>query len=671
VPNQLARSTSPYLLQHADNPVDWHEWGDEAFAEAKQRDVPVLLSVGYSACHWCHVMAHESFEDPETARLMNERFVNIKVDREERPDVDAVYMDAVTAMTGHGGWPMTVFLDPLARPFYAGTYFPSRPGHGLPTFTDVLAAVSDAWRERRPEVVHQAESVVERLEGIRGSSEWAGPYPPGPTELDRATQVLMRQYDWANGGFGSAPKFPPSMVLEFLLREHARSGDADALLMTEGTLRAMALGGMYDQLGGGFARYSVDARWVVPHFEKMLYDNALLARVYAHFWRSTGKELGRRVALETADFMVRELRTRDGGFASALDADSPGGEGAFYVWTPGQLVDALGPDDGRWAADVFSVSDSGTFEAGASTLQLRRPPDDAPRLARVRQALNAARDTRARPARDDKVVTAWNGLAIAALAEIGALFDRPDLVAAATSAAELLTGTHLLDGRLRRASRDARVGTAAGVLEDYGDLAEGLLALHSVTGEARWLDLTVGLLDTVLVGFADGSGGFYDTAHDAEKLVRRPRDAADNATPSGHASVAGALLSAAALTGSTRYRDAVRDALTATAGIAVGAPRFAGATLSVAQAWVDGPLEVAVLGDADDPHRERLRATALLATAPGAVVSVGSPDSTVALLAGRPLVDGRATAYVCRQFACRAPTSDPDELARQLGVRPQ
>jgi uncharacterized protein len=670
VPNRLRSSTSPYLLQHADNPVDWQEWGDAAFAEALSRDVPILLSVGYSACHWCHVMAHESFEDDATARLMNDRFVNVKVDREERPDVDAVYMDAVTAMTGHGGWPMTVFLDPQGRPFYAGTYFPLEPGHGLPSFSDVLVAVSDVWRDRRDDVLDQAESVVGRLERLRDDAQLAGPHPLGPRELGQATQALTHQYDWANGGFGGAPKFPPSMVCEFLLREHARSGDPDALLMVEATLRAMALGGMYDQLGGGFARYCVDAQWVVPHFEKMLYDNALLARVYAHFWRTTGKELGRRVALETADFLLGELLTHEGGFASSLDADSPGGEGAFYVWTPDQLVEVLGPDDAAWAANLFGVTETGTFEAGASTLQLRDPPDDEDRFEKVRRALLIAREDRPRPARDDKVVTAWNGLAIAALAEVGALFDRPDLVAAASAAAELITSSHLVDGRLRRASRDGVVGSVAGVLEDYADLAEGLLTLHMVTGRMTWLDAATSLLDVVLRQFRDGAGSFYDTAHDAEVLVRRPRDATDNATPSGQAAAVGALLSAAALTGSDRYRGAVHDALTATAGLAVGAPRFAGWTLSAAQAWVAGPVEVAVVGP-DDLARARLHATALCATTPGTVVSVGDPSSEVPLLSGRPLLRGGSTAYVCRQFVCRAPTADAQDLAVQLGVLPQ
>jgi uncharacterized protein YyaL (SSP411 family) len=472
VANRLAGAASPYLQQHADNPVDWWEWGPDAFAEADRRGVPVLLSVGYAACHWCHVMAHESFEDPELAAVMNERFVSVKVDREERPDVDSVYMDAVTAMTGQGGWPMTVFLTPSGEPFYAGTYFPPARRGQMPGFVEVLVAVSDTWANRADEVRAQAASVIARIDSMREHQPGVEG-PPMPADVAGALSGLARQYDFARGGFGSAPKFPPSMVLEFLLRHHARTGDADALLMAEGTLRAMAGGGIYDQLAGGFARYSVDAQWVVPHFEKMLYDNAQLARVSLHLWQVTGRDLGRQVAHETADFMTEELATPEGGFASALDADSEGVEGKFYVWTPAQLDDVLGEDDGRWAAELLGVTDTGTFEHGRSTLQLRRRPDDPARWLRVKQALLAARAMRSRPARDDKVVAGWNGLATAALAEIGAASGRPDLVVAATAAAELLWQVHWKQDQLLRVSRDGVAGAARGVLEDYAGVAEG------------------------------------------------------------------------------------------------------------------------------------------------------------------------------------------------------
>ncbi|MGH3244583.1 MAG: thioredoxin domain-containing protein, partial [Spirillospora sp.] len=617
--NRLKDATSPYLLQHAGNPVDWWEWNDDAFAEARRRDVPVLLSVGYAACHWCHVMAHESFEDGETARSMNELFVNIKVDREERPDIDAVYMEATQAMTGQGGWPMTVFMTPDGHPFYCGTYFPRAQ------FRALLQAVHKAWAEQHDEVVGQGLQVVEALTS-RGSG-LEGTRAPGAEMLAHAVQALAGSYDVARGGFGGAPKFPPSMALEFLLRHHARTGGDEALAMAAHTLEAMARGGMYDQLGGGFARYSVDDRWVVPHFEKMLYDNALLARVYAHWWRLTGTPFARRVALETCDWMLRDLRTDEGGLASALDADSEGVEGKYYVWTPAQLREVLGDDDGAFAEGLFEVT--GTFEHGTSVLQLLTDPDpdDAERYERVRTALLSARAHRIPPARDDKVVAAWNGLAIAALAECGALFDRPDLVRAAEEVARLLVDVHLREGRLVRTSRGGVPGANAGVLEDYADVAEGLLALHGVTGDPRHVRLAGELLNTVLERFGDGSGGFYDTADDAEQLFRRPQDPTDNAVPSGQFAAAGALLSFAALTASDWHRDSAEAALAPAGTLAAKHARFAGWGLAVAEARAAGPVEIAVIGDPDDERTRALHRTALLADAPGAVVSVGPPDA--------------------------------------------
>src|SRR3954452_9943317 len=503
MPNRLAGATSPYLLQHADNPVDWREWGEEAFAEARERDVPVLVSVGYAACHWCHVMAHESFEDEETAAQMNAGFVCVKVDREERPDVDSVYMAATQALTGQGGWPMTVFTTPDGAPFYCGTYFPPRPHPQVPAFRQVLAAVGDAWATRRGELEHAGTQIVT---AISSRLDLGAPTPVSTDLLDQAVARLADDADRRYGGFGGAPKFPPSMLLEFLLRAHARRGDENTLGMAVHTAEAMARGGIYDQLAGGFARYAVDAEWVVPHFEKMLYDNALLLRVYSHLWRSTGLDWARRVADETAAFLLRDLGTAEGGFASALDADTEGVEGLTYVWTPAQLRAVLGDDDGAWAAEVFTVTPEGTFEHGSSTLQLPRDPADPERLARVRTALSEARSRRPQPARDDKVVTAWNGLAIAALADHGVLTGTDESVEAARRAAELLATTHWVDGRLRRASRGGIAGRYAGVLEDYGDLAEGLLALHQATGEGRWLELAGNLLDVVAEQFIDGEG---------------------------------------------------------------------------------------------------------------------------------------------------------------------
>ncbi|MFE6763080.1 thioredoxin domain-containing protein [Streptomyces sp. NPDC057689] len=683
--NRLAGVTSPYLLQHADNPVDWWPWSPEAFEEARRRDVPVLLSVGYSSCHWCHVMAHESFEDEATAAYMNEHFVSVKVDREERPDVDAVYMEAVQAATGQGGWPMTVFLTADAEPFYFGTYFPPESRHGMPSFRQVLEGVTAAWTGRRDEVGEVAGRIVRDLS--ERSLAHGGDGPPGEAELAQALLGLTREYDEKRGGFGGAPKFPPSMALEFLLRHHARTGADGALQMAADTCEAMARGGIYDQLGGGFARYSVDRDWVVPHFEKMLYDNALLCRVYAHLWRTTGSELARRVALETADFMVRELRTPEGGFASALDADSEDAagrhvEGAYYVWTPAQLREVLGEEDAAFAAAYFGVTEEGTFEEGSSVLQLpgeagesggtgesgepgRSGGPDAARAAGVRERLLAAREARPRPGRDDKIVAAWNGLAIAALAEAGAYFDRPDLVERATEAADLLVRVHMGPvARLVRTSKDGRAGEHAGVLEDYGDVAEGFLALAAVTGEGAWLEFAGFLLDIVLQHFRGEGGQLYDTADDAEQLIRRPQDPTDSATPAGWTAAAGALLSYAAHTGSEPHRTAAEEALGVVKALGPRAPRFIGWGLAVAEALLDGPREVAVAG----PVGGELHRTALLGRAPGAVVAAGEPGGAeFPLLADRPLVDGAPTAYVCRHFVCEAPTTDPEALARALG----
>ncbi|WP_371795449.1 thioredoxin domain-containing protein [Streptomyces sp. NBC_01718] len=672
--NRLAHATSPYLLQHADNPVEWWQWEPAAFDQARRRDVPVFLSVGYSACHWCHVLAHESFEDEATAAYMNEHFVNVKVDREERPDVDAVYMEAVQAATGQGGWPMSVFMTPSGEPFYFGTYFPPEPRHGMPSFRQVLEGVNSAWTSRRGEVGEVAERITRDLAGRQ--LDHGGDGLPGEGELAQALLTISRDYDPASGWLGGRDtKFPPSMVIEFLLRHHARTESGGALEMAEGICDAMSSSSLFDQLGGGFHRYVLRQRpdsALVPHFEKMLYDNALLCRVYAHLWRATGSEPARRVALETADFMVRELRTAQGGFASALDADSEDGggkhvEGAYYVWTPAQLREVLGEEDAAFASEYFGVTEEGTFEEGASVLQLPRTDVavDADRAADVRARLLAAREERARPGRDDKVVAAWNGLAIAALAETGAYFDRPDLIERATEAADLLVRVHMGDvARLARTSKDGRTGDNAGVLEDYGDVAEGFLALAAVTGEGVWLEFAGFLLDIVLQHFTGEGGQLYDTADDAEQLIRRPQDPTDSATPAGWTAAAGALLSYAAYTGSEAHRAAAEGALGVVKALGPRVPRFIGWGLAVAEALLDGPREVAVAG----PVGGELHRTALLGRAPGAVVAAGGTGGTeFPLLADRPMVDGAPTAYVCRHFVCDAPTTDAQELARKLG----
>jgi uncharacterized protein len=673
--NRLKDSTSPYLLQHADNPVDWWPWCEAAFQEAARRDVPVLLSVGYAACHWCHVMAHESFADPETAELLNAHVVAIKVDREERPDVDSVYMTATQAMTGQGGWPMTVFMTPDKEPFFAGTYFPRD------RFRQLILSIAQAWRSQRDGVTGQARHVATVLaenaaaitRALRESEVGGDGVATGErfqAATAAASSALERDYDAARGGFGGAPKFPPSMVLEFLLRHHYRTGDPAALRMAQGTCEAMARGGLYDQLGGGFARYSTDSDWVVPHFEKMLYDNALLARVYANLWRATGSELARRVATETCAWMVREMRTPEGGLAASLDADSEGEEGKFYVWRPAELAAVLGPDDGTFAAQAFGVTKAGTFEHGASVLQRRAEPADAERFDRVRRALLAARKERVRPGQDDKVVAAWNGLAISALAECGLLFGRPDLIEAARDAATLLAEVHLRGDTLMRTSRGGYAGDTEGVLEDYACVAEGFAVLSGVTGEACWLTLAGRLLDVALEAFGDGTGGFYDTAADGESLIFRPADAADNATPSGTFATAGALLSHAALTGAARHREAAEAALGVLPAIAARYPRAAGAGLAVAEAWLAGPAEIAVIGDQDDERTHVLHRTALHAAPPGAVLALGDggamTDEAIPLLVGRWQVDGAPAAYICRGFTCRAPVTTPEELRRAL-----
>ncbi|MEV8443203.1 thioredoxin domain-containing protein [Actinosynnema sp. NPDC051121] len=651
--NRLASSTSPYLLQHAGNPVHWHPWSAEAFEEARERGVPVLLSVGYAACHWCHVMAHESFEDEATAAYMNEHFVNVKVDREERPDVDAVYMAVTQALSGHGGWPMTCFLTPDGEPFYAGTYYPPSPRPGLPSFRQVLEAIDHAWREQGDEVRESAAGIVAQLA--------FKPLPRSTVDddvLSGAVVSLLGHFDRANAGFGGAPKFPPSMVLEFLLRHHERTGSVEALSMARATCGAMADGGLYDQLAGGFARYSVDAAWVVPHFEKMLYDNALLLRVYTHLSRRDDDPRYRRVARETAEFLIRDLGTAEGGFAASLDADTEGVEGSTYVWTPAQLVEVLGLATGARAAALYGVTDEGTFEHGTSTLRMLGTPD--PEIA---ARLLEARDRRPQPGRDDKVVTAWNGLAIAALAEAGAVLGEPRWVEAAVRAASLVLDVHLVDGRLLRTSRHGVAGTAAGVLEDYGCFADGLLALHQATGDVTWFTTARALLDTALARFAgDEPGVYYDTADDAEALVQRPSDPSDNASPSGASSLASALVTASALGGPSTYRDAAEAALGRAGLLAAREPRFAGHWLSVAEALALGPVQVAVVGDASE-----LVGAAWRGVHGGGVVVAGEPGSAP-LLVDRPLVDGGAAAYVCRGYVCDRPVTSVAELTEALAV---
>jgi uncharacterized protein len=659
--NTLGLATSPYLRQHADNPVHWQQWTPRALQDAAARDVPILLSIGYAACHWCHVMAHESFEDDQVAAAMNAGFVCIKVDREERPDIDAVYMSATVALTGQGGWPMTCFLTPDGRPFFCGTYYPKD------AFLQLLSAISDTWRDRRGEVEEASDHISGELRKMVSGLPGGGP-DVASALCDHAVAAVLRDQDTAHGGFGGAPKFPPSALLEALMRNYERTGSAAALEAVSRTGAAMARGGIYDQLAGGFARYSVDDAWVVPHFEKMLYDNALLLRAYAHWARRTGDPLARRVAQQTARFLLDELTDAD-MFTSSLDADADGQEGSTYVWTPAQLAEVLGDDDGRWAAEVFGVTAPGTFEHGASVLQLRSDPDDPQRLDRIRSALLAARLTRAQPGRDDKVVTAWNGLAITALAEASVALGDPELASAAQRCATALLDLHLVDGRLRRASLGGVVGDSAAILEDHAMLATGLLAVYQLTTDEALLTAATQLLDTALQHFADPKrpGRWFDVADDAEPLMLRPIDPIDGATPSGASAITEALLTAGHLVDSYRaeqYLQAAGAALSSHSVLLERAPRSAGHWLAVAESAVRGPLQIAV---ACRPSGSSLLADARR-LAPGGAIVVGGEKDSSALLAGRDRVDGADAAYVCRGRVCDLPVTGASELQAALRI---
>jgi uncharacterized protein YyaL (SSP411 family) len=673
VPNALAQETSPYLLQHRDNPVDWLPWGEEAFARARERDVPVLVSIGYSSCHWCHVMERESFEDEATAQLMNERFVCVKVDREERPDVDAVHMEAVQAMTGHGGWPLNCFVTPDGMPFFGGTYFPPGQRQGMPSWTAVLQAVGDAWQARREEILAQGTQMAARLGGAARLQ--ARPDALGPEILDEAIETLSGQFDSVNGGWGPpAPKFPAASTMELLLRR----GETRSVVYT---LRSMASGGIFDQVGGGFARYSTDETWTVPHFEKMLYDNALLARALLHAFQTTGDPELRRVCEETLDWCLRDMRAPEGGFYSALDADSEGEEGKFYVWTLAELREALG-DDADAAIRWLGATERGNFvdphhprpagAPGLNVLEDRGPrPDDATR-ARIRARLLEVRERRVPPGLDDKRLTAWNALLIAALADAGAVLGREDHLAAARDAA-VFCCEHLREdggrGRLLRTS-DGRQAKIRAYLEDHAFLLEALLVLFEATGEARWFVEARRLGDELLEHFADPErGGFFSTADDGDRLVARRKELEDAPIPAGGSSAALGLLRLFALTGEHRYAEAAEGQLRLVGNIAARHPGAFAHLLQALDLHLGAIREVAIVGPEAERAalvavvRERLRADVVLATGPGAAQD---PDPAVPLLAGRDLVDGRAAAYVCEHFACRRPVTEPDELRALL-----
>ncbi|QIN81792.1 DUF255 domain-containing protein [Rubrobacter tropicus] len=681
MPNRLAGETSPYLLQHKDNPVDWYPWGEEALARAREEDRPILLSVGYSACHWCHVMERESFEDEQTARMMNEHFVNIKVDREERPDIDSIYMSAVQALTRSGGWPMTVFMTPDGAPFYGGTYFPPVPRGGLPSFQQLLLTLADAYENRREEVLQSAGSVRDYLQASTGAA-MPKAEAAGAEVLAGAGAALLDQHDDRFGGFGGAPKFPQPMNLEVLLRHHHRTGDRGALAAVETTLRRMADGGIYDHLGGGFARYSVDAYWLVPHFEKMLYDNALLSRIYLEAHQATGDPFYRRVAEETLDYVLRDMTSPEGGFYSAEDADSEGEEGKFYVWTPREIEEVLGPEDARLAIRYWDVTERGNFE-GKNILNVPRPLEAvadefglAPgalwdRIVGIRSRLLAARDERVRPGRDEKVLAAWNGLMLRSFALAARVTGRDDYLEAARKNAAFLIGNMKTDGRIHRSYKDGRA-RFNGYLEDYAMVADGLVALYEATFETRWLveaDVLCGAMNELF--WDEERRSFYDTPADHEELVTRPRDVYDNATPSGNSVAVEVLLRLALLLDRNDYRQRAEEVLDEMGGGMEKIPSAFGRLLAALDFSASGTREVAIIGDPDAADTRALLDVVYSRYLPNKVVAGRAEEDAesaglIPLLAQRPTRDGKATAYVCEGYACQAPTTDPEELRKQL-----
>ena len=693
MPNRLIQETSPYLLKHAHNPVDWYPWGSEALQKAKAEDKPIFLSIGYSSCHWCTVMEHESFEDAETAQNMNENFVNIKVDREERPDLDSIYMNAVVAMTGQGGWPMSMFLSPDGLPFYGGTYFPNTQRHGLPAFTDLLRAITTAWNvpRRREELISGGNRVLEAIH--QNDLILSQDAPLQPTTLDQAMANIQQSFDWGEGGWGGAPKFPQPMALEFLMRVYARTREEIVLKMLTKTLDKMARGGIYDQLGGGFHRYSTDAVWGTPHFERMTYDNAQLARAYLHAWQMTRKDSYRRIAEETLDYVAREMAHARGGFFSSTDADSDGHEGKFFVWTPDEIRAALGAspsglvmvspqstadaNDAQMFMDAYGVTTPGNFE-GENILHVARDSDVIAamyhldeseverRLNEARRKLFQARERRVQPARDEKVLTSWNGLMLAAFAEAARALGRDDYRAIAERNADFIL-SELRDshGRLRHSWKDgeARIG---GFLEDYANLIEGLLALYQTTFDERWFIAARELADTMLELFSDPRGGFYDTSHEAEQLVTRPKDVQDNAVPSGNAMAATVLLKLGAYTGESRYTEAAERALQLVQKALVVAPLGFAQWLCALDFALGPTREIAIVGERADA--QKLLDVVFGEYRPNQVVAFALPqhESPIPLMHERVQRDGRATVYVCQHFACQLPVTEPEALVAQL-----
>ncbi len=666
--NRLIDETSPYLLQHAHNPVDWYPWGEEAFERAKAEDKPVLVSIGYSACHWCHVMEHESFENEATAAIQNEHFVNIKVDMEERPDVDQIYMNFVQMTTGRGGWPMNVFLTPDKRPFFGGTYFPPSPRYGMPSWQQILLSIAEAYRGRRDEIEHSATDIVGELRRM-SIVEAAGGL--SDTILDSAYTSFVRTFDATNGGWGGAPKFPQAMSIEFLLRYHHRTGDEKALEMVTRTLDKMALGGIYDQLGGGFHRYAVDAIWLVPHFEKMLYDNAQLVRVYLHAYQVTGNDAYKTIVVETLEYVRREMLDADGGFYSSQDADSEGEEGKFFVWTPDEIENVLGNSDGHAFCAAYDISAGGNFE-GHSIPNLRSKQSLAPArntaFDEPRRKLFEHREHRIKPGRDEKVLTAWNGLMLAAFADAAAVLGSDEYLATAMRNADFILAELQHDGRLLRTWKQGRA-KLNGYLEDYANVIDGLIVLYQASGEIRYLTEARRLADTMITEFWDEEGGgFFFTSHDHEELVVRNKDFYDNATPSGNSAAADVLLRISRFTGDDKYEKFAAATLRIIASQLRQYPQGFGRALSAMEFYLAETKEVVIVGSSNsDLVRE-----VLMAYLPNAVTAHSQvPEDQAAvipLFAGREVVDGRPTAYVCANFVCQRPVTTVAEI-RELILR--
>ena len=690
MPNQLINETSPYLLQHAHNPVEWYPWGEDALERSRSEDKPILLSIGYSACHWCHVMERESFENESIAGLMNENFINIKVDREERPDLDAIYMEAVQMLTGSGGWPMTVFLTPEGKPFYGGTYFPPVDRQNMPGFPRLLLGIAEAYNTNKGEIQRVTQQLTEQMG--RGSQVPRGTAILTVDVLHRAYSTLATNFDYQNGGFGMAPKFPQPMTPEFLLRYHDHGYNPRALELVELTLEKMAYGGIYDQVGGGFHRYSTDAYWLVPHFEKMLYDNALLARLYLHAFQTTGKLLYRRITEETLDYVLREMTDSGGGFYSAQDADSEGEEGKFFVWTPEEIMDVLGEEDGRVFSGYFGVTPNGNFE-GKNILNVPRDPeafaaehelDQEPLdsiVARGRTKLLDVREQRVHPLLDDKVLASWNGLMLRSFAEAGAVLGRADYLEAAVKNAEFLTTVMYPQGRLLRTYRNGEA-KLLGYLEDYSCVADGLIALYEATLDLRWLENAVAMADSMIELFWDeATGGFYDTGSDHEALVIRPRDVFDNAQPCGGSVASDILLKLAVFTGNDDYAAKAAVPLRSLHEHMARSPGGTGHWLSALDFYISAVKEVAVVGPSenaatsellDTVRRQFLPNKVLMGYDPSSLESTGRAGLNLGgypLLEGRGMVNGQPTAYVCQNYVCQLPVTEPGPLLAQLKAR--